>query len=330
MRTMLGLVVVFPLTGFVRADEAAEVRGAIGRAVPYVVEWGDWWRKEKDCVSCHRGSFTTWALESARSRGIEVDVEHLGESRTWARTSLLTSKKNEKTGEERLVALGNLEGVAQILWTERGRTNPAPNGSTDELRRALLSGQQADGSWKAGGQLPSQKRPKPETVVVSTMWAALALGRFEDSESRDARTRAMTAIDAAKPGRSTEWFAMRLLLADQDAAPEAVAMWTKRLRGHQREDGGWGWLVADPSDALATGQAVYALLEAGVPADDPSITRATRFLVTTQDEDGSWPVNGTKTKGKDGPEETATYWGTCWAVVALARTLPEVARTTAD
>lgn len=308
------------------ADEvvpATRVRETIAEALPYIVEWGDWWREDKDCVSCHRGAFTTASLALAADRGLEVDADHLDEFREWSRSSMLVTAKNEKTGVERLVALGNLEGAAQILWYERNRPSVAPEGSTDGLRKALLEGQQESGVWKAGGQLPFQKRPKPETEIVSTMWGALALGLFDDDDSRAGRKRAMEAIDATKPGRSTEWFAMRLLLAARDRDDPAVAKWTKQLLSHQREDGGWGWLVADPSDALATGQAMESLLEAGIPADDPALQRAVRFLVDTQDDDGSWAVNGTKTKGKDGPEETASYWGTCWAVIALARTLPE-------
>ena len=38
--------------------------------------------------------------------------------------------------------------------------------------------------------------------------------------------------------------------------------------------------------------------------------------------DGSWAVKGTKKDKAKKVEPTATYWGTCWAVIGLAETLP--------
>ncbi|MCA9020956.1 MAG: hypothetical protein KDA74_12490, partial [Planctomycetaceae bacterium] len=73
---------------------------------------------------------------------------------------------------------------------------------------------------------------------------------------------------------------------------------------------------------LGTGMALYALLEAGVDRQDATVKRAQQFLVSTQRPDGSWPVKGTKEKKKANVEETAVYWGTCWAVIGLVESLP--------
>ncbi len=66
----------------------------------------------------------------------------------------------------------------------------------------------------------------------------------------------------------------------------------------------------------------HALLVAGVPNDDPAISRAVKFLIGSQQADGSWPVHGTKENKKQRVEETATYWGAAWATIALLHTLP--------
>jgi squalene-hopene/tetraprenyl-beta-curcumene cyclase len=99
-----------------------------------------------------------------------------------------------------------------------------------------------------------------------------------------------------------------------------------RLRGEllkrQREDGGWGWLCADESDAFGTGAALYALARDGLAGDNARLARGRQFLVQTQKADGSWAVKGTKKAKANQIEATATYWGTCWAVIGLAETLP--------
>ena len=94
------------------------------------------------------------------------------------------------------------------------------------------------------------------------------------------------------------------------------------LLARQRDDGGWGWLCADESDAFGTGVALYALARDGFAIDNSAIARGRAFLLESQKADGSWPVKGTKKAKAKQIEPTATYWGTCWAVIGLAETLP--------
>ncbi|HIE99272.1 MAG: hypothetical protein ABGZ53_12855 [Fuerstiella sp.] len=42
-----------------------------------------------------------------------------------------------------------------------------------------------------------------------------------------------------------------------------------------------------------------------------------QLLKAGQQDDGSWAVKGTKKNKQDTIQETATYWGTCWAVIGL-------------
>jgi squalene-hopene/tetraprenyl-beta-curcumene cyclase len=187
----------------------------------------------------------------------------------------------------------------------------------------ISNDQEEDGSWKPGGQLPFQKRPKPETTAVTTMWLALALADHDTVQnSRVAVCRALEFIKSSEPGKSTEWYVARLLLARRLGDRENVDATVKELRNQQQKDGGWGWIIGEQSDALATGMSLYVLLRAGV-GDMNTISRAKRFLIDGQQEDGSWPVAGTKQKKRDRIEETATYWGTTWAVLALTESLPE-------
>ncbi len=230
-----------------------------------------------------------------------------------------------KNDKGKLTAAGNKEGAAQLLLAQPLIDAKSKRAASYEtLTNVILGDQQADGSWKPGGQLPSQKRPLAETADVSTMWLALALAS-QDAEGppRAALDKALKHIATSPPGKSVEWYAVRLLLATRRRDQVTMTAMSEKLRAAQQSDGGWGWLIDEPSDALGTGLAVYALLQSGVARDDEAIRCGQRFLIDTQRDDGAWDVHGTKANKRKAVQETAAYWGAAWATLALCESLPE-------
>ena len=197
-----------------------------------------------------------------------------------------------------------------LLGRDEG-VEPAPSW-VDEFRAQLLKNQQPDGSWKAGGQLSLGKRPVREIHEVTTMWTLLALKSYGGTKlEAEVVKRAEEYLAKAQPGVSTEWHVVRLLLKPQDVAMREVLMKA------QHEDGGWGWLTNEPSDAFGTGLALYALARSGLMLADEPVQRAVAFLKKTQMPDGSWAVPSTRARDKNKVNKTATYWGTAWAVIGL-------------
>lgn len=312
------MLVLGPATGAAAAEkvEPQEIRDAVTRSLPYLEREGQHWIDDKKCVSCHRVTFLTWSFSAARNKGFEIDQVKLDEWNNWSRSKSLEKVKDGTDVD----GSRNMDGLAQIILGSIAYQND------DERRRyleplvpLLHKGQRADGAWGAGGQLPMQKRPKLETDQVTTMWIALALGELKDDAAKASRDKALQWLAGAKPGKSTEWYAADLLLRHQQGKPVEDAI--RQLTSKQNQDGGWGWLAGGKSDALATGTNLYALLASGVSRDDPAVVQATRYLLRTQQSDGSWEVPGTKTAKKDRIEETASYWGTAWAVIALLESL---------
>ncbi len=293
------LVLAFLL---VQAPEPDPVRRAAERSLPFIEKGGLDWMREKKCASCHHVTFMVWSHREALDRGLDVDARKLEEWTKWALDFSLGSKNKEGKRNG-----GGLDTMAQVILSRPAKADVAPYG---ELADLIRSERKQEGHWEAGGQLPSQRRPKEESHEVSSMWvlhSLRSLGREEE------RPEALAWLERRKPGRSVESVALRLLTAPSEPL-------LQELLARQNEDGGWGWLRGELSDALATGQVLYVLNFADGADAAAAARRAQDFLVRTQLEDGSWKVPSTKPKSKDA--SISTYWGTAWAAIGLLRTLP--------
>jgi hypothetical protein len=70
-----------------------------------------------------------------------------------------------------------------------------------------------------------------------------------------------------------------------------------------------------PSDAFATGQAVFALASARCGYTFPATARGIAFLQSTQKEDGSWPMASRSPEAKN--LVPIIYAGSAWAMLGL-------------
>lgn len=303
------------LVGAERREAPSDsVRRVVNRSLPYLQKRGEWWIKQKKCTSCHRVTFMIWSLIEADRRGFAVDRKKLD---GWIDWSLKNPDKNSPDTRAQLLLAVRAPEITEQRKERLGA-----------LRKELIAAQQKDGSWKPGGQLPSQKRPKPETTQVSTIWNSVAVlesGR-DASAVQAVRDKALKFLAAAKSAKSTEWFAARLLLEHRLGHTKAAKQRRAELFKRQNPDGGWGWIAGEKSDALATGMGLYALLQTGAAETDHAVQNAVAFLLKTQNKNGSWTVNGTKANKQRSPQETATYWGTAWATIGLLQTLPVAER----
>ena len=167
-------------------------------------------------------------------------------------------------------------------------------------------------------------------TVTATCLRALQLYAPEEEGvlSRLAIEKAAGWLTQTKP-RDNEEHTFRLLgLTWSNAPKEILKEATTNLISLQKQDGGWSQLPNMKSDAYATGQALVALHEAGVSAEDPAYQRGIEFLLTTQLDDGSWFV---KTRAAPiqpyfesdfphGDDQWISVAATNWATTALIHT----------
>ncbi|NNE00500.1 MAG: terpene cyclase/mutase family protein [Pirellulaceae bacterium] len=294
---------------------ATDVQAAVERAVPYLKAEGQTWMDKRGCVSCHQVPFMIWSLTSANEHGFDVSREELDQWQSWSTdvVNFVKPEQKENVDVEKTLT-SNIDTMTSLMMA----MDPFDGQRqwTETFADALIANQEESGTWKPCGQLPLQKRPSEETTRVTTIWALLALQNQGSTWPK--QTSALEKIDAGGEAKSTEWWASRLLLALARNERNVVSRLRNTLLEQQNGDGGWGWIVGEASDALGTGLALYALKRCDdMPAITTASKRATKFLISTQKDDGSWTVNGTKRATKAKPTPTANYWGTAWAVIAL-------------
>jgi hypothetical protein len=294
-----------------------EVRRSVERGLAFLAKEGTAWMQQKKCIACHHGAFLLWSHNEARQRGFAVDVPKLGAWTDQALGLYLATEKDHKAKKN-----GQVEAMNLLLGQAALPAADAKKAEGLKTVAALLANaQQANGSWKYEGQ--GQKRPDREADEATSLWATLALTSVEkqDPAYPKARERARAWLKDNHSGEGTEPAVVRLLLELQFGEPERARALAEALVARQNADGSWSWAKGWPSDSFATGQALYALGQAGRGSADPAVARAWKFLLATQKPDGSWYAPTKKPTAKDNP--IAVYWGSAWATIGLIHTLPK-------
>jgi hypothetical protein len=315
----LGLAV---LMGGVGADAASpsprEVRQGIERSLAFLKEEGVAWHEEYRCTSCHALPMAVWSLNEAQKNGFAVDMEALAGLRRPALASYVEHPQLKPVprmdGEDGLslatvyLLLGAGAAAEKDAWTAA---------ALDKLAAHIIKTQQANGSWPGG----DGRSPVTDTEDVVTCQALLALAVWKpDSEAwAPTRDRALAWLRQAKVSPGNQPLVMRLLVWQRFGQEADWKPLAEQLLKSQNADGGWSQVVDRPSDALATGQALYALAAVGRRGEDAAVRRAWAFLLKSQRADGSWLV---RTRLPDKKNVILSYYGSGWATLGLLRTLP--------
>jgi hypothetical protein len=311
--------------------KAPKIKSVIERGLGFVKEDALKWRKDRECSTCHHGTMTVWAMNEARAQGFAVAAEDLADMTKWTKDRLL-----KDIGKPRDTRPGwSMVNSSALMLAAMAQAVPMQTSVTDDELKAiaghLLRHQETDGAW-AWSSAPAKNRPPPffESDEVATLLGFMALGPHVNTDvkakspEREARAKAAAWLAKQKPNETTQAAAYRLLVkvrAGEKALDADIADFVRR----QNKDGGWGQLKEAPSDAYATGQALYVLSLAGVKKDRAEIQRGVEFLLATQKEDGSWPMTRRGHPGvTPGPFSVPIiYFGSTWATLGLMRSAPK-------
>jgi hypothetical protein len=305
---------------------------AIERGLAFLKADAEKWQTERKCATCHHGTMTVWALCEAERQGYPVDAENLEDVAEWTKERLATIDKPRDTRPG-----WSMVSTPAVYLAVMGLAIPKQEAiSPDELKQIaghLVRHQEKDGSW-AWSSAPAKNRPPPvfESDEVVTLLAYLALGPHaataskEPAAARTSREQAAAWLAKNKPSGTTQAIALELFREVQAGkARTELDAGIERLVRRQNKDGGWGQDKELQSDAYATGQALYFLSLAGAKSDRSDVRRGVSFLVSTQRDDGSWPMKSRAHPGATPMTNPVpiTYFGSAWASLGLLRALPK-------
>ena len=218
---------------------------------------------------------------------------------------------------------------AKAVWLALSlEADPEPDAVVrDGLKRLLetVKGDQTqDGAWSSW---PETRPPifgnSDESMTALATLAVLPAAASGDPGAKTVRDKGVRWLSDTKTDQDPQSTALRLVLWQRLGRPaEEWKPLVERIRERQNADGGWSQSKDMPSDAWATGQALYALAHAGIKADEPVIAHAHAFLIRTQRDDGSWPMTSRPVKpGGEGSKSLVpiTGAGSAWAILGLVR-----------
>lgn len=315
---------------FLETTPAQQARKVVERGLTFLEQDAVKWREKKNCATCHHGTMTVWALSEAKSQGYPVVQETLTEMMKW------TSERLKDIDKPRDTRPGwSMVSTPAIYLSVMAEAVPKQDAiSAADLQRIaghFLRHQETDGSWAWSSAPPANRYPPTfESDEVATLLVYMALARHvpadpnAPSDIRESRLKAAAWLKQTEPTDTTQAAALRLLVKVQAGEPTPVLQHEiDQFLSRQNPDGGWSQLKSLPSDAYATGQALYALSLAGVKNDRADVQRGVTFLVTTQREDGSWPMTPRAHPGAKPANFIVpiTYFGSAWATLGLLRSV---------
>jgi hypothetical protein len=326
MRLIVAIVVV----ALPRAVSAQELRqepsrvgATIDRGLRFLTKDALAWKNKHNCASCHHAALVIWAMREAKQRGHAVDGPVLTELTKWVAES-----GDGKFGLTRPASAPKAASPKAVYFALALGADPRPDAVSRTGMKLLLKTvkdeQTGNGSWSTW---PETRPPifghSDETLTALAVLAVLPEATAGDDSAKAVRDKGIKWLTETKTDDDPQSIAMRLVLWTrlEGTAKEWKSL-VRRIKERQNTDGGWSQTKDMASDAWATGQALYALANAGIKPDEPIIMRAHTFLVKTQRDDGSWPMTSRSVKpGGEGCKSPIpiTGAGSAWAILGLVR-----------
>src|ERR1022692_2409821 len=284
-------------------------------------------RDEAKCVSRHHQYLAAVAFAWGAERGLHIDAAALGHQLAAQMEMWHPLEESAREDEDPIpdapVQIGyGLMGLHALGY--------APDAMTEAFVRYLVNAQNPDGSWHWTDLRP----PLEGGRFAATAWAVRAVQLYplpnSEVETRACLSRARRWLWKAEPATFSDQVSQLMGLGWAGEPPRKLRGLASSIIGRRGPDGRWAQLAGLESDAWATGEALFALHEAGrISAADTAYERGVQFLLRTQYEDGSWWVHSRTWPFQPhfdsgfphGNDQWISSGGTAWATMALLQTM---------
>lgn len=309
------------------AAPAGDARIAVSRSMPLLQNSTMEFFRQSGCPACHNVTMSGLALGSAKAAGLTYDEKAAGEMSKSIGSALAPMAPALL---QRIDIGGQSDSATSMLTGMETYGRPADI-TVDSFINYVAAFQNPAGNW--GGPIMSgiSRAPMEDSDTGRTAFAVRALkfygwpARMPEFEERIGRAKAW--LLEARPTTSYEVAEQLLGLKWSGANSAQLGRVAKTLLAKQRPDGGWNQNPHLPSDAYATGLAMWALQESGMQqVSDEAYRKGTAFLLKTQRADGSWYVRSRAPKFQPyfeggfphGHDQWISNAATAYAMMALA------------
>jgi hypothetical protein len=292
------------------------------RGLDWLQQAGPDWTRGHGCFGCHVQAQVLMGQAVAYKHGYRVNLramrriyEHTRDQSSWG------AWWNPQASATAFGAMG-VTHAYEVLGADDDRKYPyTDRGLQAEAANRLIENQEKDGAMPVDELAPPIVQGKFMTTanaLVAVEWAA---AHSDDAKYDTAAERALAWIASNEPETTQDKIFKIIALMHYGTPEQKRSAWSvvETLASEQQADGGWKENKATiGSNAIATGQVLYAFKQAGVSIHGDMFRRGVDFLLGHQindpalHEDGSWAAMNTQSERPSG------YAHTMWAVIGLA------------
>jgi hypothetical protein len=321
-----------PNAPVLKAKQGNTIQGAIQASLPLLQKADANFMPKAGCFSCHNDSLGAMTVGLARKSGFPVD-EATAAKQVQANVFSI-EKSRERLRQGFVVPLEDNFGPVIMGYALVGldAEHYKPDLNTDAVAMYLKMHQSPNGQWVYPDA--DTRPPLCSEYIGQSALALHALQLYAPATDKEAyrnsieRAAGWLATAKSRVNNDRSWRLMGLAWAGINK--EAIQLAMKELLAAQRGDGGWSEIATMESNAFATGKSLVALQTAGMPVSDPAYQRGLKFLLSTQQQDGSWYV---KTRAlalqpyfdagfSHGFDQYISAAGSNWATMALTLASP--------
>jgi ankyrin repeat protein len=310
-----------------------EIRGAIQDSIPLLQRADANFVSNSGCVSCHNNSLTAMTMGLARKQGFRID-EKTASAQVQANVASLTKIRDQLHQGFFIPVEDNFsESITAYILLGLNAEAYKPDLNTDAAAMHIMWRQQPTGQWFQPNA--DTRQPLCLGYIGQTALSMRALQLYGPKTDAAAYRRsiqlAASWLANAKSSNNDDrgWRVAGLAWAGTNKAATQKAL--QELLATQKPDGGWSDLPSMETTAYATGKSLVALHTGGLPVSDPAYQRGIKWLLTHQQQDGSWWVQTRALAFQPsfdagfphGHDQWISTAATNWAAMALTLALPD-------